>query len=440
MPAPPARTAPPPVRALMRRSPRALPHPPARWGHWCGRLPPSRGAIPARLPIARSLARCCAPPSIAQHSPGCMWCRASGAIAKRAACAVMGLPSVWRALVSLRRARWVRGGCDGGGVRVLLLALACWELLLAGAARCTQHQRRCLHTATSSSSPTRPLQFSSSARAGGSSTTARHTASLLPPLAPAHPRRGGVPNYPPSSRTGPPACGRRAPGAGARGGGGGDVALAECSPWRTCARRRAAARARGRTRRWCRCLTGSCRRWRRRRTPRGRRAARRAAGGGWRRTRSRCVRTWLGGGGGEAGRRGGYARLCGVVAWVWWWWGGGCERLARGSRGRALRHPCTLPPHHACSPDSSPPAPPPSPPHPSLPSTHPPTPLSTPSLTQQAFSDDEELLRDTTARQLADGRDVQGIPWVLTQYTRAGYRVSEAGEGRGVQGGRRGRA
>lgn len=39
------------------------------------------------------------------------------------------------------------------------------------------------------------------------------------------------------------------------------------------------------------------------------------------------------------------------------------------------------------------------------------------------FSDDEELARDTTAAQLAGGRDIQGIPWELTQYTRDSYRV-----------------
>lgn len=41
----------------------------------------------------------------------------------------------------------------------------------------------------------------------------------------------------------------------------------------------------------------------------------------------------------------------------------------------------------------------------------------------QVFSDDEDLVRDTTAVQLAGGRDIQGIPWELTQYTREGYRV-----------------
>lgn len=42
---------------------------------------------------------------------------------------------------------------------------------------------------------------------------------------------------------------------------------------------------------------------------------------------------------------------------------------------------------------------------------------------QQVFSDDEELARDTTAVGLASGRDIQGIPWHLTQYTRESYRV-----------------
>ena len=41
----------------------------------------------------------------------------------------------------------------------------------------------------------------------------------------------------------------------------------------------------------------------------------------------------------------------------------------------------------------------------------------------QAFSEDEGLQRDTTAVQLAAGRDIQGIPWELTQYDRASYRV-----------------
>jgi hypothetical protein len=42
----------------------------------------------------------------------------------------------------------------------------------------------------------------------------------------------------------------------------------------------------------------------------------------------------------------------------------------------------------------------------------------------QVFSDDEDLMRDTTAVQLMAGRDIQGIPWELTQYSREGYRVS----------------
>lgn len=41
----------------------------------------------------------------------------------------------------------------------------------------------------------------------------------------------------------------------------------------------------------------------------------------------------------------------------------------------------------------------------------------------QVFSEDEELARDTTEVQLAAGRDPQGIPWELTQFTRDGYRV-----------------
>ena len=41
----------------------------------------------------------------------------------------------------------------------------------------------------------------------------------------------------------------------------------------------------------------------------------------------------------------------------------------------------------------------------------------------QVFSDDEDVVRDTTAVQLAAGRDIQGIPWELTQYSRQGYRV-----------------
>ncbi|KAL4427141.1 hypothetical protein ABPG77_001145 [Micractinium sp. CCAP 211/92] len=41
----------------------------------------------------------------------------------------------------------------------------------------------------------------------------------------------------------------------------------------------------------------------------------------------------------------------------------------------------------------------------------------------EVFSDDEDLVRDTTAVQLAGGRDIQGIPWELTQYTREGYRT-----------------
>ncbi|KAL4459152.1 hypothetical protein ABPG75_014017 [Micractinium tetrahymenae] len=41
----------------------------------------------------------------------------------------------------------------------------------------------------------------------------------------------------------------------------------------------------------------------------------------------------------------------------------------------------------------------------------------------EVFSDDEDLVRDTTAVQLAGGRDIQGIPWELTQYTREGYRA-----------------
>ncbi|KAI3424072.1 hypothetical protein D9Q98_009435 [Chlorella vulgaris] len=42
----------------------------------------------------------------------------------------------------------------------------------------------------------------------------------------------------------------------------------------------------------------------------------------------------------------------------------------------------------------------------------------------EVFSDDEELARDTTAVGLASGRDIQGIPWHLTQYTRESYRHS----------------
>lgn len=45
----------------------------------------------------------------------------------------------------------------------------------------------------------------------------------------------------------------------------------------------------------------------------------------------------------------------------------------------------------------------------------------------QLFSDDEDLVRDTTAVQLEGGRDIQGIPWELTQYTREGYRVRPRG-------------
>lgn len=41
----------------------------------------------------------------------------------------------------------------------------------------------------------------------------------------------------------------------------------------------------------------------------------------------------------------------------------------------------------------------------------------------QVFSEDEDLARDTTEVQLAAGRDPQGIPWELTQFTRDGYRV-----------------
>ena len=57
-------------------------------------------------------------------------------------------------------------------------------------------------------------------------------------------------------------------------------------------------------------------------------------------------------------------------------------------------------------------------------------PCSLPPARTQAFSDDEDLARDTTAAALAGGRDIQGIPWELTQYTRAGYRVSRAGGSR----------
>lgn len=46
-----------------------------------------------------------------------------------------------------------------------------------------------------------------------------------------------------------------------------------------------------------------------------------------------------------------------------------------------------------------------------------------PPLPPQVFSDDEDLMQDTTAVQLAAGRDIQGIPWELTQYSREGYRV-----------------
>lgn len=45
----------------------------------------------------------------------------------------------------------------------------------------------------------------------------------------------------------------------------------------------------------------------------------------------------------------------------------------------------------------------------------------------QVFTDDEDLVRDTTAAQLRKGKDVQGIPWELTQYTRPAYRVGRAG-------------
>ncbi|PRW20425.1 putative WD repeat-containing -like [Chlorella sorokiniana] len=41
----------------------------------------------------------------------------------------------------------------------------------------------------------------------------------------------------------------------------------------------------------------------------------------------------------------------------------------------------------------------------------------------EVFSEDEELARDTTEVQLAAGRDPQGIPWELTQFTRDGYRA-----------------
>lgn len=44
-------------------------------------------------------------------------------------------------------------------------------------------------------------------------------------------------------------------------------------------------------------------------------------------------------------------------------------------------------------------------------------------LLPQVFSEDEDLVRDTTALQLAAGRDIQGIPWELTQYSRETYRV-----------------
>lgn len=41
----------------------------------------------------------------------------------------------------------------------------------------------------------------------------------------------------------------------------------------------------------------------------------------------------------------------------------------------------------------------------------------------EVFSEDEDMVRDTTAVQLGAGRDIQGIPWELTQYSREGYRA-----------------
>ena len=52
-----------------------------------------------------------------------------------------------------------------------------------------------------------------------------------------------------------------------------------------------------------------------------------------------------------------------------------------------------------------------------------PPPSHPPPVGEQVFSDDEDLVRDTSEAQLAAGRDPQGIPWELTQFTREGYRV-----------------
>jgi hypothetical protein len=43
------------------------------------------------------------------------------------------------------------------------------------------------------------------------------------------------------------------------------------------------------------------------------------------------------------------------------------------------------------------------------------------------FAEDEDLDLDTTAQQHANGKDLQGIPWSLTQWTRDAYRVSAIG-------------
>jgi hypothetical protein len=42
----------------------------------------------------------------------------------------------------------------------------------------------------------------------------------------------------------------------------------------------------------------------------------------------------------------------------------------------------------------------------------------------EMFTDDETDELDTTAEQLAHGKDIQGIPWQELQFTRAHYRVT----------------
>ena len=43
----------------------------------------------------------------------------------------------------------------------------------------------------------------------------------------------------------------------------------------------------------------------------------------------------------------------------------------------------------------------------------------------QNFSDDDDGLLDTTADDVFIGKDLQGIPWATTPWTRASYRVSK---------------